>query len=61
MFPGAQLQSVFAFTVGGILFVASLAVGVPRLWQSGPLLRQDIVCRDREKAPLLADGSDGSD
>ncbi|KAJ4983878.1 ATP synthase F0 [Stagonosporopsis vannaccii] len=53
--PILQLQWIFAFTVGGVLFVLSLAVGVPGLLGRDPFPRGQIVSEDRERAPLLAD------
>ncbi|KAF1843231.1 DUF1774-domain-containing protein [Cucurbitaria berberidis CBS 394.84] len=50
-----QLQWVFAFTVGALLFVLSVAVGVPGLLGRDPFPRGQIVSEDRERAPLLAD------
>ncbi|KAH6872573.1 hypothetical protein BKA58DRAFT_148268 [Alternaria rosae] len=50
-----QLQWVFAFTIGGLLFVLSLAVGMPGLLGRDPFPRGQIVSEDRERAPLLAD------
>jgi hypothetical protein len=53
--PIFQLQWIFAFTIGAILFVLSLAVGVPGLLGRDPFPRGQIVDEDRERAPLLAD------
>lgn len=53
--PILQLQWIFAFTIGGILFILSLAVGVPGLLGRDPFKRGQIVAEDRERAPLLAD------
>jgi hypothetical protein len=53
--PILQLQWIFAFTIGGLLFVLSLAVGVPGLLGRDPFPRGQIVSEDRERAPLLAD------
>ncbi|KAH7062946.1 hypothetical protein BKA63DRAFT_526770 [Paraphoma chrysanthemicola] len=50
-----QLQYIFAFTISGLLFVLSLAVGVPGLLGRDPFPRGQIVSEDRERAPLLAD------
>ncbi|CAG5149511.1 uncharacterized protein ALTATR162_LOCUS2384 [Alternaria atra] len=50
-----QLQWVFAFTIGGLLFLLSLAVGMPGLLGRDPFPRGQIVSEDRERAPLLAD------
>jgi hypothetical protein len=50
-----QLQWIFAFTIGGLLFVLSLAVGMPGLLGRDPFPRGQIVSEDRERAPLLAD------
>jgi hypothetical protein len=49
------LQYIFAFTIAGLLFVLSLAVGVPGLLGRDPFPRGQIVSEDRERAPLLAD------
>ncbi|KAF1998707.1 hypothetical protein P154DRAFT_564472 [Amniculicola lignicola CBS 123094] len=48
-------QWIFAFTIGAVLFVLSLAVGVPGLLGRDPFKRGAIVDEDRERAPLLAD------
>lgn len=53
--PIFQLQFIFAFTIGGLLFLLSLAVGVPGLVGRDPFKRGEIVSEDRERAPLLAD------
>ncbi|RYO02436.1 hypothetical protein AA0120_g316 [Alternaria tenuissima] len=50
-----QLQWIFAFTIGGLLFLLSLAVGMPGLLGRDPFPRGQIVSEDRERAPLLAD------
>lgn len=51
-----QLQWIFAFTIGGLLFVLSTAVGVPgMLGGRDPFPRGAVVSEDRERAPLLAD------
>ncbi|KAH8706111.1 hypothetical protein GQ44DRAFT_743496 [Phaeosphaeriaceae sp. PMI808] len=50
-----QLQWIFAFTIGGLLFILSLAVGVPGLLGRDPFPHGQIVSEDRERAPLLAD------
>jgi len=50
-----NLQWIFAFTIGGLLFLLSLAVGVPGLLGRDPFARGQIVSEDRERAPLLAD------
>ncbi|KAF2113167.1 hypothetical protein BDV96DRAFT_119077 [Lophiotrema nucula] len=50
-----QLQWIFAFTIGGLLFILSLAVGIPGLLGRDPFPRGQIVSEDRERAPLLAD------
>ncbi|KAF2464439.1 DUF1774-domain-containing protein [Lindgomyces ingoldianus] len=47
-------QWIFAFIIMGILFVLSLAVGVPGLLGRDPFARGEIVSEDRERAPLLA-------
>ncbi|ORY01743.1 ATP synthase F0 [Clohesyomyces aquaticus] len=48
-------QWIFAFVIMGVLFVLSLAVGVPGLLGRDPFERGQIVSEDRERAPLLAD------
>lgn len=51
-----QLQWIFAFTIGGLLFVLSTAVGLPGLLGGrDPFPRGAVVSEDRERAPLLAD------
>ncbi|KAB2102429.1 hypothetical protein AG0111_0g9143 [Alternaria gaisen] len=50
-----QLQWIFAFTIGGLLFLLSLVVGMPGLLGRDPFPRGQIVSEDRERAPLLAD------
>ncbi|KAI4928303.1 uncharacterized protein J4E92_005787 [Alternaria infectoria] len=50
-----QLQWIFAFSIGGLLFLLSLAVGMPGLLGRDPFPRGQIVSEDRERAPLLAD------
>ncbi|KAJ4362902.1 hypothetical protein N0V83_010019 [Neocucurbitaria cava] len=50
-----QLQWIFAFTIGGLLFLLSLAVALPGLLGRDPFPRGQIVSEDRERAPLLAD------
>ncbi|KAI4655299.1 hypothetical protein J4E93_000009 [Alternaria ventricosa] len=50
-----QLQWIFAFSIGGLLFVLSLAVGMPGLLGRDPFPRGQIVSEDQERAPLLAD------
>ncbi|KAH7382409.1 hypothetical protein DE146DRAFT_760251 [Phaeosphaeria sp. MPI-PUGE-AT-0046c] len=51
-----QLQWIFAFTIGGLLFVLASAVGLPGLLGGrDPFPRGAIVSEDRERAPLLAD------
>ncbi|KAF2125209.1 DUF1774-domain-containing protein [Dothidotthia symphoricarpi CBS 119687] len=53
--PLLQLQWIFAFAIGGLLFVLSLAVGLPGLLGRDIFPRGQIVDEDRERAPLLAD------
>ncbi|OCK77832.1 DUF1774-domain-containing protein [Lepidopterella palustris CBS 459.81] len=48
-------QWIFAFIIMAILFILSLAVGVPGLLGKDPFARGEIVSEDRERAPLLAD------
>jgi len=50
-----QLQYIFAFTIAGLLFVLSVAVGVPGLLGRDIVPRGQIVSEDQERAPLLAD------
>jgi hypothetical protein len=50
-----QLQYVFAFTISGLLFVLSIAIGVPGLLGRDLVPRGQIVSEDQERAPLLAD------
>ncbi|EOA83752.1 uncharacterized protein SETTUDRAFT_21105 [Exserohilum turcica Et28A] len=50
-----QLQWIFAFSIGGLLFVLSLAVAMPGLLGRDPFPRGQIVSEERERAPLLAD------
>ncbi|KAF1830059.1 DUF1774-domain-containing protein [Decorospora gaudefroyi] len=50
-----QLQWIFAFTIGGLLFVLSLAVGMPGLLGRDIFPRGQVVDEERERAPLLAD------
>lgn len=53
--PVLQLQWIFAFAIAGLLFVLSLAVGVPGLIGRDPFPRGEIVSEERERAPLLTD------
>ncbi|KAF2730633.1 DUF1774-domain-containing protein [Polyplosphaeria fusca] len=53
--PVLQLQWIFAFAIGGLLFLLSLAVGMPGLIGREPFKRGAVVDEDRERAPLLAD------
>jgi hypothetical protein len=39
-----------------LLFLVSLAVGVPGLLGKEPFKRGEVVSQDRERAPLLAGG-----
>lgn len=48
------LQWIFAFTVMGIVFVATLVVCVPSIFGTADV-RSDLERNDRERAPLLAD------
>lgn len=50
-----QLQWIFAFSIGGLLFVLSLAVGMPGLLGRDPFPRGHVVSEEQERAPLLAD------
>jgi hypothetical protein len=50
-----QLQWIFAFAIGGLLFVLSLAVGMPGLLGRDLVPRGAVVSEDQERAPLLAD------
>ncbi|KAK5017594.1 hypothetical protein LTR39_001456 [Cryomyces antarcticus] len=47
------LQCIFAFVIMGLLFLFSIAVGVPGLVGKDPFKRGEIVSEDRERAPLL--------
>jgi len=49
-------QWIEAFTIMALLFLVSLAVGVPGLLGKEPFKRGEIVSEDRERAPLLAGG-----
>ncbi|KAF2275713.1 DUF1774-domain-containing protein [Westerdykella ornata] len=50
-----QLQWIFAFTIGAILFVLSVLVAAPGLIGREDLfVRGQVVSEDRERAPLLA-------
>jgi hypothetical protein len=50
-----QLQWIFAFTIGGLLFILSLGIGMPGLLGRELIPRGAVVDEDRERAPLLAD------
>ncbi|KAF2442960.1 DUF1774-domain-containing protein [Karstenula rhodostoma CBS 690.94] len=52
--PILQLQWIFAFTIGALLFILSLGVSSGRT----PLEGGEVVSEDRERAPLLRDGPD---
>jgi len=51
------VQWIEAFTIGGLLFLVSLAVAVPGILGKEPFKRGEVVSEDRERAPLLADSS----
>ncbi|KAF2748657.1 DUF1774-domain-containing protein [Sporormia fimetaria CBS 119925] len=54
--PVFQLQWIFAFTIGAILFVLSTLVALPGLMgREDMFARGEVVSEDRERAPLLAD------
>jgi len=53
--PILQLQWIFAFTVGALLFILSLGVGFPELLGKERIGGGEVVSEDRERAPLLAD------
>ena len=53
--PILQLQWIFAFAIGALLFLLALAVALPGLLGRDPFPRGQIVSEDRERAPLLAD------
>jgi len=53
--PILQLQWIFAFTVGALLFILSLGVGFPELLGRERIGGGEVVSEDRERAPLLAD------
>lgn len=40
-----------------LLFIVSLAVGVPGIFGKEPFKRGEIVGEDRERAPLLAESN----
>ncbi|KAF2091516.1 DUF1774-domain-containing protein [Saccharata proteae CBS 121410] len=48
-------QWIFAFVIMAVLFVTSIAVGMPGVVGRDPFKRGEIVSEDRERAPLLAD------
>jgi hypothetical protein len=50
-----QLQWIFSFSIGGLLFVLSLAVAAPGLLGRDPFPRGLVVSEEQERAPLLAD------
>lgn len=52
--PILQLQWIFAFTIGALLFILSLGVSTGRT----PFKGGEVVSEDRERAPLLRDGPD---
>ncbi|KAF1980094.1 DUF1774-domain-containing protein [Bimuria novae-zelandiae CBS 107.79] len=52
--PVFQLQWIFAFTIGALLFILSLGVSSGK----APLRGGEVVSEDRERAPLLHDGPD---
>jgi hypothetical protein len=52
--PLLQIQWIFAFTIGALLFILSLGVSSGKT----PLEGGEIVSEDRERAPLLQDGPD---
>ncbi|KAJ4360092.1 uncharacterized protein N0V89_000651 [Didymosphaeria variabile] len=52
--PIFQLQWIFAFTIGALLFILSLGVSSGRT----PFDGGEVVSEDRERAPLLRDGPD---
>ncbi|KAL1592343.1 hypothetical protein SLS60_011421 [Paraconiothyrium brasiliense] len=52
--PIFQLQWIFAFTIGALLFILSLGVSSGRT----PFEGGEVVSEDRERAPLLRDGPD---
>jgi len=49
-------QWIEAFTILGLLFLASLAVAIPGIFGKDPFKRGDVVGEERERAPLLAGG-----
>ncbi|KAF1960724.1 DUF1774-domain-containing protein [Byssothecium circinans] len=53
--PIFQLQWIFAFTIGALLFILSLGVGFPEILGKDRAGGGEVVSEDRERAPLLAD------
>jgi len=51
------VQWIEAFTIMALLFLVSLAVGVPGIFGKEPFKRGEIVSEDRERAPLLAESN----
>jgi hypothetical protein len=51
------LQWIFAFTIMGVLFLATLAISVPSLFGKEFTFRRNtsVVSQDQERAPLLDD------
>ncbi|KAF2243080.1 DUF1774-domain-containing protein [Trematosphaeria pertusa] len=50
-----ELQWIFAFAIGALLFVLSLAVAFPAWIGRDIFPRGEVVSEDRERAPLLQD------
>jgi len=50
-------QWIFAFTIMGVLFLATLLIAIPGIFGKAISLRreQSVVPADQERAPLLAD------
>jgi len=51
------VQWIEAFIIMALLFIVSLAVGVPGIFGKEPFKRGEIVGEDRERAPLLAESN----
>jgi len=50
------LQWIFAFTIMGTLFLATLVIAVPGIFGKEISFRREVVIEeDRERAPLLED------
>jgi len=49
------VQWIEAFIIMALLFIGSLAVGVPGIFGKDPFKRGEVVSQDREREPLLGD------